>query len=111
MTIGERLGQNEALFRSINERIERGQWLGERDQLVAFRCECASLGCTALTEMRIADYERVRADPRRFLLQPGHEIVEVETVVERHAGYIVVEKVGDAGKVAEAADPRESSGG
>jgi hypothetical protein len=107
MTIGERLAQNEALFRSINERIERGHWPGEPDQPVAFRCECASLGCNMLIEMRLAEYEHVRADPRRFLLRPGHEIEQVETVVERHAGYIVVEKVGDAGAVAEAADPRE----
>lgn len=106
MSVGERLGHNEALFRSVNERIEQGHWPGGPEQAVAFRCECASLGCNVLIELRIADYERVRADPRRFLLQPGHEIAQVEKVVERHPGYIVVEKVGDAGAVAEAADPR-----
>ena len=71
---GERLGQNEALFRSINERIEAGTWPATPSDVVAFRCECAALGCNVLVEVTIADYESVRADSRQFILAPGHEI-------------------------------------
>ena len=40
----KRLGSNEAVFREINEGIERGQWPGEEDAPISFRCECARLG-------------------------------------------------------------------
>jgi hypothetical protein len=53
-----------------------------------------------------ADYERVRADPRRFVVVAGHEVPDAESVVERHPGYLLVEKVGEAASVAEELDPR-----
>lgn len=101
-----RIAHNESLFRDINERIASGHWPGDSDGVVAFRCECGSLGCNQLVEATLAAYERVRKDPRRFLLIPGHEIPAVEVVVAAEAGYIVVEKIGVAGEVAEANDPR-----
>lgn len=107
MNVADRIGQNESVFREINERIERGQWPGEPEAAVAFRCECASLGCNLLIELTLRDYERVRADSRRFIVAEGHELPEVEVVVERASGYVVVEKAGRAGEVAEQADPRE----
>ena len=48
----------------------------------------------------------MRADPRRFVIVNGHELPEVEVVVERHGDYSVVEKVGAAGDEAERRDPR-----
>jgi hypothetical protein len=101
-----RLGFNEALFRSINERIEAGTWPAEQSETAAFRCECAALGCNLLLEMTLAEYEAVRLNPRRFIVAPGHELPEVEVVVRRTENYFVVEKVGDAGEVADNTDPR-----
>jgi hypothetical protein len=102
----DRIAQNEQVFRQINERIEAGHWPADPAELVAFRCECASLGCNQLIELTLGDYEGVRADARHFVLLPGHEIPAVERIVDRRAAYLVVEKVGLAGKVAEATDPR-----
>lgn len=102
----ERLGANEAVFREINEGIERGQWPGEEDAPVSFRCECARLGCSELIELSTHEYEAVRSNPRRFLVLPGHERLEVETVVERRPGYLVVEKLDQAGERAAETDPR-----
>jgi hypothetical protein len=107
VSAGERIGHNEAVFRDINERIEAGRWPGEPGEPIAFRCECASLGCNLLIELTLAEYERVRADSRHFVLAAGHEIADVELVVERGAGHVVVEKVGEAGRAAEETDPRE----
>ena len=90
-------GHNEAVFRDVNERIEQGQWPGERGAPVAFRCECSNLGCNLLVEMTLDEYEHARADPRHFVLVPGREPPEVEVVVERRTGYVIVEKVGRAG--------------
>lgn len=102
----ERLGANEAVFRQINEGIERGQWPGEEESPVSFRCECARLGCNDLIELSIREYESVRSNPRRFIVLPGHERLDVEIVVERRDGYFVVEKIDQAGERAVETDPR-----
>jgi hypothetical protein len=104
--VQERLGANESVFREINEGIERGQWPGEEESPVSFRCECARLGCNELIELSIREYEGVRSNPRRFMVLPGHERLDVEIVVERRPGYFVVEKLDQAGERAVETDPR-----
>jgi hypothetical protein len=101
-----RVAGNEVLFREVNEAIERGQWPGEEDSPAAFRCECARLDCNELVSLRPREYEHVRATPRRFVVMPGHEVRELETVVETRSDYVVVEKRDEAGRLADASDPR-----
>jgi hypothetical protein len=105
--IQRRMARNESLFREVNEAIAAGQWPGEEDAPIGFRCECARLGCNSLVEVAPRQYERVRASARRFVLAVGHELTEGERVVETHDDYVVVEKEGEAGLVAEATDPRD----
>lgn len=102
-----RAAANEATIRDVNEGIERGQWPGDEDTPVGFRCECARLGCNRLVELTVREYEEIRSHPRRFVLLPGHEIPDVETVVATAPGYVIVEKLDQAGEVAERADPRD----
>jgi hypothetical protein len=102
-----RIAANEAAFREINEAIQRGQWPGEERTPVAFRCECAQLGCNQLIELTPSAYEDVRTHGRRFIVADGHELPEAETVVARETGYVVVEKRDEAGALAEATDPRK----
>jgi hypothetical protein len=104
----QRVGRNEDLFRRTNEAIERGQWGDEPSKEIRFRCECARLECNLPVEVTLADYERVRAFSRRFIVCPGHELPEFETVVDRSDRYVVVEKVDGAGEVAESTDPRST---
>jgi hypothetical protein len=99
-----RLAANEDTFRDVNEGIARGQSPGEPDEPITFRCECARLGCNALIALTLREYEAVRGHGRRFVLVPGHELPEVETVVERGEGYLVVEKRDEAGRLAERLD-------
>jgi hypothetical protein len=100
----QRVAMNEATFRKVNEGMEVGQ---EPGGLLTFICECGRLGCTELIELTRAEYEAVRADPRRFALLAGHEIPDVERVVERHERYLVVEKSGEAAEeIVEHTDPR-----
>jgi len=103
----DRIAHNETLFREVNERIEAGRWPTDRRDPTAFRCECGSLRCNQLVELTPQEYEHVRASPTHFVVADGHEIPEIERVVEREAGYLVVEKVGDAADVAEETDPRD----
>jgi hypothetical protein len=101
-----RIAANEAAFRDINEGIQRGQWPGEEGSPVAFRCECARLGCNRLIELSVSHYEEIRSHPRWFVVATGHEIPEAESVVQQREGYVVVEKKDQAGEFAEASDPR-----
>lgn len=106
-SVAERIGHNESVIRKINERIEAGLW--PTGETAVFCCECAVLRCTELVEMALDEYERVRSDPRWFLVVPGHEIAGHEVVVHEGDGYLIVEKVGEAAAQAEAEDPRDDA--
>jgi hypothetical protein len=103
--VQHRIAGNEAVFRQVNEALRSGQWPGDETP-IAFRCECGQLGCSRLIELTVEDYERVRAHARRFFVAPDHDMPAAETVIEAHARYVVVQKTGEAGRVAEATDPR-----
>jgi hypothetical protein len=103
----QRLAENEVLARKVNEAIERGVWPGEEHDPVHFRCECARRDCSQPIELTLAEYELVRENARRFVVATGHDMPELENVVERRENYVVVEKRGEAGRVAEASDPRD----
>ena len=95
---------NEATFRKVNEGMESGQ---DPSGLLTFVCECGRLNCTRLIQLRRAEYEGVRAHPRRFAIVEGHEIPETEEIVERHERYLVVEKTGaPEAEIVEHTDPR-----
>jgi hypothetical protein len=100
----QRVAMNEATFRKVNEGMESGQ---EPSGLLTFVCECGRLGCNKLIALTRPEYEAVRANPRRFAIVDGHEIDEVEDVVERTDRFIVVEKRGEPeAEVVENTDPR-----
>jgi hypothetical protein len=103
----ERLARNETLFRSVNENIEDAAISGQLDDHVfEFFCECSNLDCTLLMPMTLAEYERVRADPRQFVVAPGHDLPEIEAVVAQSSAYQVVVKEGDAAEFVTEHDPR-----
>lgn len=101
MPAREQVEKNERLFREVNERIrEIGERLarhGGPDEPVSFMCECASTDCTARLDLTLAEYAHVRSDPGWFAVARGHELPELERVVERHERYTVVEKPRPAG--------------
>lgn len=105
----ERQARNEALFREVNERLERvAKQAGERgwppeDGYFEFHCECGK--CPEKVQMTIAEYESVRAQDDRFTLATGHDTPELEGVVERTERYVIVDKYGVAEALV-ADDPR-----
>src|SRR5690348_9930667 len=103
----KRLAENESLFRSINERIEEAaSSAGGDDHLFEFLCECSNADCTLFLPMTILQYEAIRRIPTLFLVAPGHELPEIETVVLRRASYHIVTKRGDAADFVTEHDPR-----
>jgi hypothetical protein len=100
----QRVAVNEANFRKVNEGMEVIQ---DASGLLTFVCECGRLGCSQLIQLTRAEYEGIRANPRRFAILDGHEIPEAETIIERRDRYTVVEKTGDpVAEVVESTDPR-----
>jgi hypothetical protein len=103
----QRAGAGKSAIRDVNEGIERGQWPGDEDTPIGFRCECARVGCNRLVELTVRQYEQIRSRPKRFVVVPGHELPDVETVVATRPGYVIVEKRDQAGAVAEQNDRRD----
>lgn len=101
----ERLARNETLFRAVNENIEEA---ASRSVMPTFDffCECSNVDCTLLLTMTVSEYEQVRADPRQFVVAPGHDLPEIESVVARTSAYQVVIKQGEAAEFVADHDPR-----
>jgi hypothetical protein len=103
----QRLAQNEALFREVNEKVEAIAAVhGTDDHVYEFYCECSNADCSLQVPATIAQYEAVRAHPTRFLVTPEHSLPEIETVVEKGDTWWVIEKQGEAGRLVEHLDPR-----
>lgn len=105
----ERVGRNEALFREVNERIEDlNKTFAVLTETFLVVCECGDGTCVEQIELQTGDYERVRRDGATFIVVPGHELPDVEDVVDRRDGYVVVRKrEGGPAELAEALDPRD----
>jgi hypothetical protein len=98
-----RAAKNQSLFREVNERIEE---LRPGEMLIEFACECSNTDCAASLPLSDDEYESVRLIPTHFIITPGHELDEVERVVEHNERYAVVEKFGAGGPAAVKLDPR-----
>jgi hypothetical protein len=102
----DRIAENEVAFRALNERISEWPEHQGATARIVFVCECGDDTCFERLSLNRAEYEAVRADPRYFAVVPGHEKPEVESVVERHAGYFVVQKNEATRSIVEDTDPR-----
>jgi len=102
----ERLARNEILFRAINERLDEMSvpWSKTTDYL----CECSEMSCTRIVELTSDQYEGIRSRATVFVIAPGHENHEIEKVIERNDGYLLVEKVVAVEEIIEQ-DPRSEA--
>jgi hypothetical protein len=103
-----RIGENEALFRHLNEQIEGvNRSFAVLTQTMDLVCECGNRDCLERLLVTLPTYERIRSDPALFFVLPGHVVPSVEDVVDRAEGYLIVrKKQGDPAELAEATDPR-----
>lgn len=106
--VEKRIARNNAAFRDANERIGVAAGIYGVEGAVPFICECDDPACSEIVRLELEQYEEIRADSRHFLNVPGHETAAhgAAIVVERREGYVIVEKIGHAGDVAEALDER-----
>lgn len=101
-----RIAKNEAVFREVNERIERTAQESSTNEAFGFVCECGHEDCLELIHLSVFQYERVRANPSWFVVVTGHEIPAVEDVVEANDGYNIIKKKGVGSVIAKETDPR-----
>jgi hypothetical protein len=97
-----RAARNQAIFRAVNEQMaELTSLVGAAAEVRTIACECANVECVDSVEIAPGEYEAVRREPRRFVVRPGHLFPDVERVVSENDRFVVVEKVGLAGEVAQ----------
>lgn len=104
----KQVGRNEHDARAANELVsvdsEQARRVGT--ETLAVLCECGNPSCHDPLVMTVDEYEIIRSDPAHFAVLAGHEILDCERVIATHDRYLIVEKHGDAGRVAVAGDPR-----
>jgi hypothetical protein len=100
----ERAVRNEDKFRKLNESIEQLTPATAETFLIA--CECARQDCMRVIEVAHPDYKSVRQESDRFIVANGHQFPDLERVVSTRQHYLIVEKIGEAGSLADELDPR-----
>lgn len=102
-----RIGENEAIFRSFNEQVRSiSSTFTVPAESLTIVCECGTRRCTDQFRIPPDEYARVREDPVLFVVKPGHDLPEAETVVERTPTYWVVQKhPGLPAKIARETEP------
>ena len=95
-----RIAENEAYWRQVNELSPP-----EPGMLNLMFCECGRLDCRERVAMTVSEYEAVRSSATTFVISPGHAIPDVEWVVETTERFEVVEKEGEAARVAIETEP------
>lgn len=98
----ERIAKNETVFRAANREIERAEEEagGGCDKIIEVLCECGRETCNGLISLTLAEYEAAHSEDDRFVVLRGHETADIERVVEERAGYLVVDKFGEAEDIA-----------
>jgi hypothetical protein len=92
-----RLKENEIIFREANRNIADyvEEQVGADGLLVSFYCECARLNCRQRLQLTISMYKNLHSNNRQFIALEGHEIPEIEKVILKGDGYVVIEKTGE----------------
>jgi hypothetical protein len=102
-----RIGENEAIFRSVNEQVRQlTATLSTNTDTIKVVCECGARSCTDHFEITTDAYAAIRAESTLFVVKPGHDLPESETVIDRNDIYWTVRKdPGIPAAIARATDP------
>jgi hypothetical protein len=95
----ERIAFNEAWSRDLNSL--KARWLESDHPVTGFRCECSRPDCDQQILLSGRDWREVRRRGNRFAVAPGHVASDVEAVIDERFHFWLIEKLGEAGKLAE----------
>jgi hypothetical protein len=93
----------ESVHRSVNERTER--LAPDHAESLECECECNRPECGSGFAVTSRAYATVRENGRRFIVTPGHQSLD-EDLVSTGATYVVIEKHGRQGRLADSLNPR-----
>lgn len=94
----QRRKQNEQFLRRENDRTKdllTNGLLNQEEQAllpIGFVCECSKLSCRRSIKMSVEEFRITHQYRNRFIIRPGHEQTDIETVMERNKDYFIVEK-------------------
>lgn len=98
--------ENEVVFRRSNFKIQAGikafnkiareeyedDLAVNQNNPLQFICECADEHCKQRISLTSAAYEDIHSSNRRFIVIKGHEVPEIERIIQAAETYYVVEK-------------------
>ncbi len=98
--------ENEVVFRRHNEKVKVGfeklrkiaEEDGQQHQIAVpdtalfYLCECSDENCRLRVQMKPSRYDAIHKQRDRFTVIPGHETKKIEKIIEKKAGYTIVEK-------------------
>jgi hypothetical protein len=95
------------------ERRARNEWIAETSdgftasgEYETYVCECGDAACEQRVKMTRGEYESVRADGNHFVLAIDHENPEIDRLLVENGRFSLVEKLGEAARIAQESDPR-----
>jgi CheY-like chemotaxis protein len=80
-----------AFFRAVNDNVMRLHAAGNDPRQIL--CECGGRDCATTLDMTVEEYRAVRRDPARFLVAPGHELVEGQRLVAGERAVAAVQQI------------------
>jgi hypothetical protein len=104
-----RMVENEAIFREINEEVQKGfnklQRMandeGQEDLIevpntpLEYYCECSDENCRERIKLKLSEHTKIHKNRSAFVLKVGHHVDSIEKVLEKMPGYYIVEKYSD----------------
>jgi predicted NAD/FAD-binding protein len=95
-----RLQLNEKLFEALNHRLEEqiqelreaGLIPEDPDAPIRYLCECSREDCRERFSLEPEEYQRLHSDPRDCVVLQGHEMLDIEAVVDEIGDLLVVRK-------------------
>lgn len=95
------------------ERRARNEWIAQTSdsfsapiEFETYVCECGDAACEQEVKMTRQEYESVRADGTHFALAIDHENPEIDRLLGENGRFAIVEKLGEAARMAQESDPR-----
>ena len=95
----KRRAENEVVFKLRNNAMKNVAKMvvpteRNNDLPLNFVCECSNESCTEKIQLTIDQYDSARVSNRYFIVRPGHEQLDLESV-KLHGEFYVVEKYED----------------
>ena len=82
-------------FRNANDAIAEQARDRDWEATVPFLCECSDRHCFGRLDLTLAEYEKIRSQPQRYVVCLGHEVPDA-LLMERGNRFAIVEKLRDS---------------